>query len=151
MNRLRPTGVKKEDLDLWLSRVIWDAIRDASEAGLDGSTIHFMLKSITDSNHPYGYQHRSHPVPQKKIEPATLYGIYGNGETDKGTVVIADFGASGDPRKADYMATFAPPPFVAYPACFHTQAEAVGALTEQVRSVLTQLEKLADRLKAEGK
>ena len=35
INRLRPVGVKRDDLDIWLSSVVWDAIRDAREAGMD--------------------------------------------------------------------------------------------------------------------
>lgn len=56
INRLRPTGVKSENLDVWLSSVIHDAIRDAREAGM----------------------------PQREI--ATLLGIIAKSESDKGGV-----------------------------------------------------------------
>lgn len=46
INRLRPTGVKKENLDMWLSSVIHDAIRDAREAGLSDRSIAHMMHSI---------------------------------------------------------------------------------------------------------
>ncbi len=46
INRLRPTGVKKDDLDLWLSSVVNDAIRDANEAGLSWRTIFLLLKNF---------------------------------------------------------------------------------------------------------
>jgi hypothetical protein len=52
MNRLRPTGVK--DLELWLSGVIHDAIRDCLEAGMDQQTAHQLLKTITKMHHPLG-------------------------------------------------------------------------------------------------
>ena len=35
INRLRPTEVDKDQLDLWLSGVINDALKDANDAGLD--------------------------------------------------------------------------------------------------------------------
>ena len=38
LNRLRPTGVKREDLDVWPPGVVNAAIRDAREAGLDATT-----------------------------------------------------------------------------------------------------------------
>lgn len=49
INRLRPDGVKPENLDLWLSGVIWDAIRDARKAGLDVRFIAHLLVSILAS------------------------------------------------------------------------------------------------------
>jgi hypothetical protein len=52
LNRLRPTGVK--DLELWLSGVIHDAIRDALEAGMSQREAHQLLKTITNMHHPYG-------------------------------------------------------------------------------------------------
>lgn len=58
INRLRPKGVKKENLDLWLSSVINDAIRDAIEAGLSEMDAYQILKSLTDMHHPYGYRNR---------------------------------------------------------------------------------------------
>ena len=50
MNRLKPDGVPVENLDLWLSGVIWDAIKDANEAGLSSAKIYSLLKVITGSN-----------------------------------------------------------------------------------------------------
>ena len=52
MNRLRPTGVAPENLDLWLSGVIHDAVRDALEAGLTEREVHQLLKTITDMFRP---------------------------------------------------------------------------------------------------
>jgi len=49
INRLRPTGVKKENLDLWLSGVIHDAIRDAREAGLDDRSIAHLVRNVARS------------------------------------------------------------------------------------------------------
>jgi hypothetical protein len=49
INRLRPTGVKPENLDLWLSGVVWDAIRDAREAGLSRQVVADLLQSILTS------------------------------------------------------------------------------------------------------
>ena len=46
INRLRPTGVKPENLDLWLSSVINDAIRDAVEAGLSEAHAIHLLRSL---------------------------------------------------------------------------------------------------------
>lgn len=46
INRLRPTGVKPDDLDLWLSGVVCDAIRDAREAGLPQRSAHDLLVTI---------------------------------------------------------------------------------------------------------
>jgi len=54
MNRLRPTNVDKDNLDLWLSGVIHDACRDAIEAGLPERSVHQLLKTITDMHHPLG-------------------------------------------------------------------------------------------------
>lgn len=47
INRLRPTGVAKEDLAFWLSGVIWDAIRDAREAGLSNREAALTLRNIS--------------------------------------------------------------------------------------------------------
>lgn len=55
INRLRPTGVKKDNLDIWLASVIHDAIRDAEEAGMSRSDIHQLLKIITKMSDPCGY------------------------------------------------------------------------------------------------
>lgn len=44
--RLRPVGVKPENLALWLSGVLNDAIRDASEAGLSQTEIVHILRSL---------------------------------------------------------------------------------------------------------
>lgn len=57
INRLRPVGVKKENLDVWLSSVVHDAIRDALEAGMPASEAHQLLKTITDMHDPQGYGH----------------------------------------------------------------------------------------------
>jgi hypothetical protein len=54
MNLLRPVGVRKEDLELWLSSVIHDACRDAQEAGMPEREIHELLKTITSMHHPLG-------------------------------------------------------------------------------------------------
>jgi len=54
MNINRPTGVKPEDLDLWLSSVIHDAVRDAIEAGMSARSVHDLLKTITNMHHPLG-------------------------------------------------------------------------------------------------
>jgi hypothetical protein len=44
MNRNRPTGVKKEQLDLWFSQVINDAIRDAHDVGMNPTWIIYLLR-----------------------------------------------------------------------------------------------------------
>lgn len=54
INRLRPIGVKRENLDLWLSSVINDAIRDALEAGMPSRNVYDLLRAITAQEHPYG-------------------------------------------------------------------------------------------------
>jgi hypothetical protein len=54
INRLRPIGVARENLDLWLSGVIYDAIRDAQEAGLPQSEVYALLRTITAQEHPLG-------------------------------------------------------------------------------------------------
>jgi len=58
LNRLRPTGVKEENLDLWLSSVIHDAIRDAIEAGMSQRAAHDLLTAITNMHDPMGYGRR---------------------------------------------------------------------------------------------
>jgi hypothetical protein len=58
MNRLRPTGVSKENLDTWLSSVIHDACRDAQEAGMPEADIHQLLVVITRQLDPQGWRHR---------------------------------------------------------------------------------------------
>lgn len=55
INRLRPTGVQKENLDVWLSSVILDAIRDALEAGMSERQVHDLLITITKMHNPMGY------------------------------------------------------------------------------------------------
>jgi hypothetical protein len=52
INRLRPTGVKKENLDLWLSSVIHDACRDALEAGMSERAVYQLLLTITKMHRP---------------------------------------------------------------------------------------------------
>jgi hypothetical protein len=54
INRLRPKGVKKENLDLWLSSVVNDACRDALEAGMPERDVYNLLVSITNMHHPHG-------------------------------------------------------------------------------------------------
>lgn len=54
MNRLRPTGVAKDQLDAWLAGVILDAIRDAIEAGLDEQTLVILLRQISEMHDPFG-------------------------------------------------------------------------------------------------
>lgn len=56
INRLRPTGVKKEDLDIWLSSVVNDACRDAEEAGMPADQIYELMKIMTDQRRPYMYR-----------------------------------------------------------------------------------------------
>ena len=46
INRLRPTGVKPENLDLWLSGVVNDAIRDAVEAGLPSKDAVQLIRTL---------------------------------------------------------------------------------------------------------
>jgi len=80
-------------------------------------------------------------------KPATLFEIYVRG--DKGTLLIADFNdAKG--KAPDFMATLAPPPFVAPPG-FRLESAAVRALMEQVRGVLDQLASIADNLERNGR
>lgn len=54
MDRQRPNKDDKKDLPLWLSGLIYDACRDAREAGMSEREIHDLLKVITDSQHPLG-------------------------------------------------------------------------------------------------
>ena len=56
INRLRPTGVKKENLDLWLSSVVNDACRDAQEAGLSEDDIYQLLVIIAKQRNPQGWR-----------------------------------------------------------------------------------------------
>ena len=56
LNRLRPTGVKKDDLDSWLSGVIHDAVRDVLEAGMPEREVHELLVTITKMHDPKGYR-----------------------------------------------------------------------------------------------
>ena len=147
INRLRPTGVKRENLDVWLSSVVNDAIRDAREAGLDEFSIYHLLKTFTDTNHPHGYKYRSHDMAHK-IKPASLFDVRSLDNKSKGTLLIADFGeARSEP---EFMATLAPPPFAAPPS-FRTESAAVRALADQVREVLDQLASRADDLERNGR
>ncbi len=147
LNRLRPTDVKREDLDVWLSGVVNDAIRDAAEAGLDTTSIYYLLKTFTETNHPIGYRYRSHDMA-RKIKPATMFDVRALDNKYKGTLVISDFGeASGEP---EFMATLAAPPFAAPPG-FRTESAAVRAVGEQVRAVLDQLTAIADNLDRNGR
>lgn len=148
LNRLRPTGIKREDLDVWLSSVIHDAIRDAREAGLDDTTIHTLLKTVTEMNHPYGYKYRSH-VMANHTKPATLFDVRALDNKSKGTLLIADFNEAKG-TEADYMATLAPPPFAAPPG-YRTQSAAVRALQEQVKAVYDQLAEIAGNLERNGR
>ncbi len=52
INRRRPA--EGEDPASFLSGVVWDAIRDAREAGLDESDIHIMLSGIARDCDPSG-------------------------------------------------------------------------------------------------
>lgn len=147
MNRLRPTGVKREDLDVWLSGVINDAIRDASEAGLDDTTIYFLLKNYAESNHPYGYENKDFPMAN--TQPATLFEIRALDNKSKGTLLIADFNEAKN-KEPDYMATLAPPPLAAPPG-YRTQSAAIRALQEQVKAVYDQLAEIAGNLERNGR
>ncbi len=147
LNRLRPTGVKREDLDVWLSSVIHDAIRDAREAGLDDTTIHTLLKTVTEMNHPYGYKYRSFPMAN--TQPATLFEIRALDNKSKGTLLVADFNEARG-KEPDYMATLAPPPLAAPPG-YRTQSAAVRALQEQVQGLVDQLAEIAGNLERNGR
>lgn len=63
LNRLRPIGIAKENLDLWLSSVINDAVRDAVEAGLPREHAYQILKAIAQTEHPLGYNVGKKEVP----------------------------------------------------------------------------------------
>lgn len=148
LNRLRPTGVKREDLDVWLSGVVNDAIRDAREAGLDEATIYHLLKTFTETNHPHGYKYRSHDMANH-TKPATLFEVRALDNKSKGTLLIADFNeAKGS--EPDYMATLAPPPLAAPPG-YRTQSAAVRALQEQVKAIYDQLAEIAGNLERNGR
>lgn len=54
LNRLRPNGVKKENLDLWFSSVVNDACRDALEAGMSERDIYNLLVTLANMHHPHG-------------------------------------------------------------------------------------------------
>jgi hypothetical protein len=58
LNRLRPLNVEKDNLDLWLSSVIHDAVRDALEAGISAQQVYDLLKTITAMHNPRGYESR---------------------------------------------------------------------------------------------
>lgn len=147
LNRLRPTGVKREDLDVWLSGVVNDAIRDAREAGLDDATIYHLLKSYAEQNHPYGYENRSFPMAN--TQPATLFEIRALDNKSKGTLLVADFNEARG-KEPDYMATLAPPPLAAPPG-YRTQSAAVRALQEQVQGLVDQLAEIAGNLERNGR
>lgn len=53
IDRLRPPKDCK-DIDLWLSRVVWDAIRDAKEAGMSDASAHGLITIIARMLDPYG-------------------------------------------------------------------------------------------------
>lgn len=147
MNRLRPTGVKREDLDVWLSGVINDAIRDAREAGLDETAIYHLLKNYAHFNHPYGYENKDFPVAN--TQPATLFEIRALDNKSKGTMLIADFNETRG-KPAEYMATLATPPLAAPPG-YRTQSAAVRALQEQIQAIYDQLAEIAGTLERNGK
>jgi predicted DNA-binding transcriptional regulator YafY len=48
INRLRPVGVARENLDVWLSSVILDAMRDATEAGMSDEDAHRLVRVISE-------------------------------------------------------------------------------------------------------
>jgi hypothetical protein len=150
INRLRPTGV--EDLALWLSGVVNDAIRDVREAGLDETSIYLLLKKYAETNHPYGYRNKDFPVAH--TQPATLFEIRALDNKSKGTLLIADFNETRG-KPAEYMATLATPPLVATgfapPNEYRTQSAAVRAVADQVKSILDQLGEIARTLEANGK
>ena len=150
LDRLRPTGVKCEDLDVWLSGVVNDAIRDAREAGLDEAAIYHLLKTFTETNHPLGYKFRNVTMSNTKTKPATLFDIRGvSGQ--KGTLLIADFN-DGKGKAPDFLATLAPPPFASSVSNdTPTQSAAVRAIAAQVKDVLDQLTAIAANLEQNGR
>lgn len=159
LNRLRPTGVKREDLDVWLSGIIHDAIRDAEEAGMPARDIYQLLQTITNMHHPIDSRiARSRTaMTAKKVQPATLFDVRSLDNKSKGTLMIADFGEGkhvpGCPlahTEPDFMATLAPPSLVAPPG-YRTQSAAVRALREQVQSIVDQLAEIADTLERNGR
>lgn len=48
MNRARPPK-GCQDLELWLSGTVWDAIKDCREAGLGARTVAMMMLSVAKS------------------------------------------------------------------------------------------------------
>lgn len=146
INRLRPTGVKRENLDVWLSSVVHDAIRDAEEAGMPPAEIYQLLQTVTDMHRPYGYR-RNTTMPHK-IKPATLFDVRSFDNKSKGTLLIADFGDPGD--EPSFMATLAPPPFAAPPG-FRVESAAVRALRDQLAEVMRQLDSIAGDLERNGR
>lgn len=146
LNRLRPTGVKREDLDVWLSSVVHDAIRDALEAGMPEREAHQLLMTITDMHRPI--DHRNITMPNH-TKPATLFDVRALDNKSKGTLLIADFNEAKG-HEADYMATLAPPPLAAPPG-YRTQSAAVRALQEQVQAIYDQLASIADNLERNGR
>jgi hypothetical protein len=147
INRLRPTGVKRDNLVVWLSSVVHDAIRDAEEAGMPSTEIHQLLQTITDMHRPYG-QRRSTTMANH-TKPATLFDVRALDNKSRGTLLIADFGETKG-KEPDFMATLAPPPFAAPPG-FRTESAAVRALQEQVQAVYDQLASIADNLERNGR
>jgi hypothetical protein len=63
MNRRRPA--EGEDLASFLSGVVWDAIRDAREGGLEESEIHIMLSVIARKCDPMGHNRVWLPTPTR--------------------------------------------------------------------------------------
>jgi hypothetical protein len=84
----------------------------------------------------------------KKVKPATLFEVWTRDKASKGTLLIADFGEGR--TLPDFMATLAPPPFVAPPG-FRLESAAVRALAEQVQGVLDRLAAVADDLERKGR
>jgi hypothetical protein len=64
MNRRRPED--GEDLDSFLAGVVWDAIRDAREGGLEESAIHIMLSNIARQCDPMGHNRVWAPTPTRE-------------------------------------------------------------------------------------
>jgi hypothetical protein len=67
MNRRKPE--KGEDLADFLSGVVWDAIRDAREAGLSEALVHIMLSGIARQCDPRGPS--AWPRPEQNDDGAT--------------------------------------------------------------------------------
>lgn len=52
-NRLRPVDVPKERLSAWLSDVIHDACRDATDAGMTDEDVHRLLGIVMKMYAPW--------------------------------------------------------------------------------------------------